>query len=138
MGLILDSTVFIDSERGGRSVVETLERLRRRFKDVEVALSPITAAELVHGIWRAGDEATRARRESFVEEVFARVPVRRVSLETARIVGRIDALQRARGKTVPTADLWIAGTALELRFAVATGNLRHFRSIPGLRVHVLR
>lgn len=39
---------------------------------------------------------------------------------------------------MPTADLWIGATALELGFAVATGNVRHFRSIPALRVHVVR
>jgi predicted nucleic acid-binding protein len=137
MGLILDSTVFIDAERAARTVTATLERLRRRFRDAEVAMSPITAAELVHGVWRAVDPAIRTRRESFVEEVFSRVPVRSVSLETARTAGRLDAATRARGETVPVADLWIGATALELGFAVATGNPRHFRRIPGLRTHVV-
>ncbi len=106
MGLILDSTVFIDAERAVRTVIATLERLRRRFRDTEVAMSPITAAELVHGVWRAVDPGIRTRRESFVEEVFARVPVRSVSLETARTAGRLDALTRATGETVPVADLF--------------------------------
>jgi hypothetical protein len=56
VGLILDSTVFIDAERRGRTVVATLERLQ----------------------------------------------------------------------------------ALELGFAIATGNPRHLRLVPGLRVHVVR
>lgn len=138
MGLILDSTIFIAAERREQTVVMTLERLARRFKDVDVALSAVTAAELVHGVWRALDVRTRARRESFVEEILARVPTRPFSLAVARIAGRIDAESRRKGTTIPTADLWIGATALEMEFAVATGNLRHFRLLPGLRVRVVR
>jgi hypothetical protein len=67
-----------------------------------------------------------------------RLPTRPLSLAVARIAGRIDAQLRQKGVTMPTADLWIGATALELGFAVATGNVRHFRSIPALRVHVVR
>jgi predicted nucleic acid-binding protein len=136
--LILDSTVFIDAERRGRTVVMTLERLMRRFKDDEDANSAVTAAELVHGIWRAGDAHIRAGRESFVEEVFARVPTRPLTLAAARIAGRIDAELRRKGTTIPTADLWIGATAIEHGFTVATGNARHFKSLPGLRVRMMR
>jgi predicted nucleic acid-binding protein len=57
-----------------------------------------------------------------------------VSLRTGRIAGEIDAKARSRGVTIPTADLLIGATALELGFAVATANVRHFRLIPRLRV----
>jgi len=137
VGLILDSTVFIDAERRGQTVVMTLERLARRFKDVDVAISVVTAAELVHGVWRASDASLRARREAFVEEVFARVPARPLGLAVARIVGRIDAEARRKGTTLPMADLWIGATALDLGFAVATANVRHFRLVPRLKVRVV-
>ena len=94
----------------------------------------MTAAELVHGVWRAETPAIRAQREEFVGEVVARVPVVPVSLRIARIAGQVDALSRAEGKTIPTADLYIGATALNLGFALGTHNLRHFRMIPGLSV----
>lgn len=137
MGLILDSTIFINAERRGQTVVMTLERLVRRFKDVDVAVSVVTAAELVHGVWRAPNASTRARREAFVEEILARIPARPLGLAVARIAGRIDAETRRRGTTIPMADLWIGATALELGFAVATANVRHFRLVPRLDVRVM-
>ena len=137
MGVVLDSTVFIGGERRKLTVVETLDRARKALGDTQVVLSSMSAVELIHGIWRAQTPGTRAHREELVEEIFARVPVRPVSLKTARIAGEIDAKARAKGVTIPTADLLIGATALEPGFGVATANLRHFRLIPRLRVRSL-
>jgi len=134
VGLVLDSTVFIGCERRSLTVVQMLDSVRAAVGDTEIVLSSMSAAELVHGVWRAKTPEVRARREELVEEIFARVPVRPVSLKTARIFGEIDAKARSKGVTIPTADLLIGATALELGFEVATANLRHFRLIPRLRV----
>jgi tRNA(fMet)-specific endonuclease VapC len=138
MGLIVDSTALVGAERRRMTVLETLNSIGEQFGDEELALSVMTAAELVHGIWRAQDPQTRARREEFVEEVFARLPVRPVTLRMARLAGQIDAGCRARGVTIPTADLYIGVTALDLDFRVLTANTRHFRQIPGLKLANLR
>jgi len=137
VGVVLDSTVFIGGELRNLTVLETLGRARKALGDTQVVLSSMSAVELIHGIWRAQTPRTRAHREELVEEIFARVPVRPVSLKTARIAGEIDAKARAKGVTIPTADLLIGATALELGFGVATANLRHFRLIPRLRVRSL-
>jgi predicted nucleic acid-binding protein len=92
------------------------------------------AAELVHAVWRANNHRVRSRREEFVEEVVSRIPVRPFTLRMARILGRVDAELRANGKVVPTADLLIGATALDLGFRVCTANQRHFRQIPGLKM----
>jgi predicted nucleic acid-binding protein len=76
----------------------------------------------------------RAAREAFVEEVFARIPVGEITLQTARISGQLDARCRAKGTVIPTADLLIGATALELGFRLVTSNVRHFKLIPGLKV----
>ena len=115
-------------------MTELLRSLERRFGDQEIVLSVMSAGELVHGIWRASGPRIRTRREEFVEEVFARIPVRVSSLRTARIAGQIDAQNRMKGKAVPTADLYIGALAIELQFSVVTANLRHFKLIPGLKV----
>lgn len=97
-------------------------------------MSVMSAAELVHGVWRAPSSAVRAKRQAFVEEIFVRIPVRAITLQTARIAGEVDARLRMKGATLSTADLLIGSTALELAFSVATHNVRHFRLIPKLRV----
>jgi predicted nucleic acid-binding protein len=43
----------------------------------------------------------------------------------------------ARGISLALADLLIGVTVLELGYILATGNLRHFRMIPGLNVIAL-
>lgn len=134
MGVVLDSSVFIAGERKGATVLEILDLAREACGDQEVVMSVMSAAELVHGIYRAQSPSARAKRQDFVEEVFVRIPVRSVTLQTARIAGELDARLRLKGTTIPTADLLIASTALELSFSVATHNVRHFRLVSKLNV----
>lgn len=137
MGVVLDSTALIGGERLGYTVPQILAHLQSLLGDQEIVIAAMTAAELVHGVWRAKTPAIRIRREEFVEEIFARIAVRPMSLRVARIVGQIDAKARTRGRTVPIADLLIGATALELGFAVATANIRHYRLISGLHVRLV-
>jgi tRNA(fMet)-specific endonuclease VapC len=131
---VLDSSVFIDAERKQWSVTDILLDIQKRYGDEELAISVMSAAELVHGVWRAQNPEVRARREGFVEDVFSRIPVRPVTLRIARIVGQVDAEGRSRGTVIPPVDLFIGSTALDLGFRMATHNARHFHLIPGLKV----
>jgi tRNA(fMet)-specific endonuclease VapC len=69
-----------------------------------------------------------------VDELIRDVPVHPVTVETARIAGRIEGDQAAHGVTIAFEDLLIAATALQLDFGVATSNVRHFEQIPSLKV----
>ena len=62
------------------------------------------------------------------------MPVHPVTIETAKLAGRIEGDQAAQGVTIAFEDLLIAATALQLGFGVATGNVRHFQAVPGLTV----
>jgi tRNA(fMet)-specific endonuclease VapC len=57
--------------------------------------------------------------------------------ETAFLAGKIDGEQRALGVTVPSMDLLIGATAIEIGYSLVTVNLRHFKLIPGLTVIAL-
>lgn len=81
MGLLIDSSVFIDYERGELDL-ET--RLRERPSDELVFLSVVSASELLHGVWRADSEERRAARRRFVEAVLERFPLLPVNLAVAR------------------------------------------------------
>jgi tRNA(fMet)-specific endonuclease VapC len=76
----------------------------------------------------------RQRRQLFVDELARDIPVHNVTIETAKIAGRILGERASQGVTVPFEDLLIAATALQLGFGVATANVRHFEIIPGLTV----
>ena len=134
MGLILDSTVVIAAERRGHTVRQILEQIKTGCGENEIGLSGVTIVELTHGIQRAGTEERRQRRQAFVDELIRDVRVYPITIETARLAGRIEGHQAARGVTIAFEDLLIAATALELGFGVATGNVRHFEVVPGLPV----
>ena len=132
--MILDSSLLIAGERRGQHVWDILERVQASQGETQSALSVITVLELTHGIHRARSEADAQRRSGFVEELCQAVPVQAVTLEIARLAGKIEGQQAARGIAIAVPDLLIGVTALHLGFAVATINVRHFQLIPGLSV----
>jgi predicted nucleic acid-binding protein len=134
VGLILDSSIVVAAERRGHNVPHILEQIRAAYGEIDIGLSVVTIAELVHGAYRAKVDADRLRRLAFVEELCSDVPVHPVTLEIARSIGRIEGQQAARGITLAFEDLAIGVTAVELGFEVATLNLRHFQMIPGLKI----
>src|SRR4051812_585249 len=119
-------------ERSGGDLLGLLQELG----DEPVALSAITASELLHGVHRADSAVRRGRRAEFVEKILATFPVIPFSLEMARIHSRIWADLQAKGEVIGAHDLLIAATALAQDRIVATGNRRHFGRIPGLKIVV--
>lgn len=138
MGLILDSSVVIDAERRGETVVRLIERVVSISGDQEAALSAVGLTELIHGLHRANTPALRLRRQAFLDELLADMVVYPYTREAALVAGRVDAEQRSRGVVIPYPDLLIGATALTLGFSVLTANLRHFQQLPGLSVLLLR
>ncbi|MBI2883466.1 MAG: type II toxin-antitoxin system VapC family toxin [Candidatus Methylomirabilis oxyfera] len=134
MGLLIDSSLFIAAERGHLSI----ERVIAGQEDEPLALSAVTASELLHGVYRAADPARRLRREQFVEAILRQFPVVEFDLEAARIHARLWAQLAADGKQIGAHDLLIAATAIALDFQVATADARDFPQIPDLRFQLWR
>jgi len=134
LGVVLDSSIIIEAERKHQTVEELLQSVQQRFGEVEITMSAVTLAELVHGVARANTEERRDRRRAFIDELKKNVPVHPVTDATAEIAGTIGGEQAAKGITIPIDDLLIGTSAIEQGYAVATLNLRHFKNIPGLTV----
>jgi len=134
MGLILDSSVVIASERGRETVERLIERVVSATGDQEAALSAIGVTELIHGLYRAQTPALRLRRQSFLDELLKALTVYPYTKETAMLAGKLDGEQQSKGVVIPFGDLLIGATALSIGFSVLTENLRHFQKIPGLSV----
>jgi len=49
VGIVLDSSVIIAAERRGHTVREILEQVKAAQGEIEIGLSVVTIAELVHG-----------------------------------------------------------------------------------------
>ena len=134
MGLILDSSVVIASERRGETVERLIERVVGVTGDQEAALSAIGLTELIHGLYRAQTPAVRLRRQSFLDELLRDLTIYPYTKETAMLAGKLDGEQQSKGVVIPFGGLLIGATVLSLGFSVLTENLRHFQKIPGLSV----
>jgi len=130
VGVLIDSSVLIEHERGR---VDLTRHLEGRAEE-EFFLSVVTASELLHGVHRARDTAVGARRSAFVEAILARFPLLPVDLETARTHARLWADLLNVGTPVGPHDLWLAATAVAHGLALVTVNVREFRRVPGLTV----
>jgi tRNA(fMet)-specific endonuclease VapC len=134
VGLILDSSVLIAAGRRGHTVRQILEQIQANHGEIDIGLSVLTIAELIHGAYRAKADTDKRRRLTFIDRMCSDVPVHPVTVEMARVVGRIAGEQAASGMVIPFEDLVIGVTALELGFDVYTLNIRHFQLIPTLKV----
>jgi tRNA(fMet)-specific endonuclease VapC len=130
MGTLIDSSILIAAERGSLD----LEQLLRESGDIELAISAVTASELLHGVHRATKKDPSARREAFVERLLELWPVLAFDLTAARMHTRLWARLAEKGVSIGAHDLMIAATALANGLALATRDKRSFQKIPGLKV----
>jgi predicted nucleic acid-binding protein len=131
---MLDSTAAVAAERQGRNARQLLEAVALETGDEGIGISVVTVLELAHGITRADTPDRRDRRQRFLDDLMAGVPIQPVTVPIALRAGRIDGQSQARGVRIPLSDLLIGASALELGYGVGTANFRHFQLIPGLNV----
>jgi len=131
---VLDSSTVIAAERRKESITDFVDSILRAHGPLDLSLSPVSVAELVHGIFRARTPAASQRRRLYIEELVSLVPVHPVTKQTGWLVGQIQGQEAAKGNMLPFNDLMIAAAAIEQGYAVLTGNVRHFQKIPGLQV----
>jgi predicted nucleic acid-binding protein len=130
MGTLIDTSVLIGAERNGLSLAALVDR----YGGEEVAISAVTASELLHGVHRVKSGAKASRAESFVEGLLALVPALAFDLAEARAHARLSAELRTKGVAVGAHDLLIAATAVANDMRIATADLRSFPKIKGLDV----
>jgi tRNA(fMet)-specific endonuclease VapC len=130
VGQLIDTSVWVGLERRGRLP----EAIRDLAPDEPIALAAITASELIVGIHRADSPARKRGRTSFVERIFAAIPVLPFDLPVARRHAQLWADLAAVGLPIGVHDSLIAATALTHGYAVLTENPREFQRVPGLVV----
>jgi predicted nucleic acid-binding protein len=117
VGIVLDSSVIITAERKAHSVRQILEQVHASQGEIEISLSVVTIAELVHGAYRAKTPEQQQQRLAFIERLCQDVPVHPVTLAIAHLAGRIEGQQEAKGIRVSFEDLLIGSTALHLNYS---------------------
>jgi tRNA(fMet)-specific endonuclease VapC len=92
----------------------------------------INVAEIYYGAFRS--TKTEKILRAFEEMVFPNVTVLPFDEEIAQVYGQLKAKLEKRGITKSEPDLRIASIALQHKFTLVSGNIRHFKDIPRLKI----
>ena len=124
MRILLDSNAYSHLKRGHGRVAEIVRAAQ------EILLSTVVIGELLYG-FRQGSRLDRNLRElqAFIDNPY--VTVVAVGFTTADRYARIAAALRAKGRPIPSNDIWIAAHALETGADLVSAD-RHFGHIDGL------
>jgi tRNA(fMet)-specific endonuclease VapC len=128
--LLLDTTFLVDADRSMASLDELIA------DDDEVAIAAITVAELLVGVFLA-DEAHRADRQKFAEEVRDTIPVIDYDATVAAAHAELLIVVRRQGRHRGAHDLIIAATANATQREVVSSDTSAYKDLPGvtLRAH---
>ena len=131
MGIIIDTSIWIDVERGNLAPADIAEIT----KDEPVYVTPPVIAELEYGIYRAKTEAQKNKRLSAVNKI-KRKPCLIIDRETGDIFGKIasDLDNSGKSSSYMVQDVWIAALAIQHNFRILTRNLKDFEGITGLEI----
>ena len=124
MRLLLDSNAYSEFMRGNRQVRELVRAAE------EVLLSAVVVGEQLFG-FRQGQrfEQNLAELRSFLESPYVSfIPVGPV---TADRYSRIMASLKAKGRPIPTNDVWIAAHAIETGADLLSADT-HFEQVDGI------
>jgi len=110
MGVIVDTCIWIDVERGSISPAD----VARYTGEEPVFLSPVSIAELAFGTEIAPSQALRQKRLAALNRL-KKKPTLVIDEETGAIFGSIAAQLRRRGRGVDfrVQDVWIASQAVQ-------------------------
>ena len=129
MGIILDTCIWIDVERG---IIAPLDVMNYTNEE-PVFISPITIAELTFGIEMANDPGIKQRRIAALNRL-KKKPFLLIDIETGVIFGSLSAQLKKmnRSSDFRVQDVWIASQAIQAGFKLLTKNIKDFADIPGL------
>ncbi len=126
MRVLLDTNAYVAFKSGDPNTIDVV-RLAS-----ELRLSVVVVGELLAGFAVGSREATnREQLARFLDS--PRADVLALTSETASFYATVFASLKAKGRPIPTNDLWIAASALEHGLALVSHDA-HFREIDGLRL----
>ena len=131
MGFLIDTDLWIAVERGALSAAD----LHAITGPAPVFVSPVNLADMRFGAELMTDARLRQRALTMLRRL-KRKPLLRITGETAEVFGVLAAKisQTGGGSHYRIQDLWLAAQAVHRGFTLLTGNGKHFRDIPDLKL----
>jgi len=110
-------------------------RLLEKLEETPIAFqhtSAINVGEIYYGANRSSKK--KQILKAFEEMVFPNVNILPFDRQSGQVFGILKAELEKRGIGCSEPDLRIAAVAIQHRLILITGNTRHFKDIPGLRL----
>jgi len=124
--IALDTNAYVAFKRGDAEAVSIVRQSER------LGMSSVVLGELLAGfVFGARASVNRRELAAFLDS--PRVGVQQIGESTADYYAHIFASLKAKGRPIPTNDLWIAASALEHGFALFTYD-RHFAEVENLPI----
>lgn len=135
MGLVIDTSALVSLERRGEPWDDALAG----FGDEPAAVPAIVYGEVLTGVLLADTPARAATRRAKIDALVASAPIVEFGREIAERWAQVFAALYQAGRLIPSNDLAVAATALQLGFGVLVGpdDEQHFQAVPGLRIETL-
>ena len=122
--LLLDTNIVIEVMRGNHELAEKINR------HSGFAVSVTVAGELYIGVNRVSN---KVKHMKMLARFLDMCTILSVDQDTAVHYGAIASDLQKKGKPIPTNDIWIAASAVQHGYTLATRD-NHFREIDGLQV----
>lgn len=108
-----------------------LSKLKAITKELQFTTS-INISEIYYGAYKS--EYKEQILFAFNEKVIPNINILSFDEESGKIYGKLKAKLEKKGISKSEPDLRIASIALQHNLTLITGNVLHFRNIPGLRI----
>ena len=130
MGFLIDTSLWIDVERGRLSAAD----IHAFTRQAPIYLSPVNLAEIRYGVELMTDARQKQKAGAMLRRM-RRKPLLRIGGATAEVFGALAAglAKAGRGHGFRVQDLWLAAQAVERKFTLLTANAKDFRDVPGLK-----
>jgi len=129
MGVIVDTCIWIDVERGTISPAD----VARYTLDEPIFISPVSIAELAYGAEIAASEGIRQKRLAALHRM-KKKPSVYIDEETGAVFGSVSAHLKKAGRAADyrIQDVWIGSQAIQHGYRLLTRNRKDFQDLPGL------
>ena len=126
--IFIDTNICIAYLHGDKRIEQ---RLLAAFENDAVRIPGMVEGELYYGVEKS---ARRDENRDKTDRLLALLPVYHADDAVMKKFGELKATLERSGKRVDDADVLIAATAICNDAVLATGNVRHFSRIEGLKL----
>lgn len=123
---LVDSDILINFLKGKKKEVDIIKKLQNK----SFYISVISVGEILEGLLGTKNN----KRLTSFKELLKAFTILNVDLPIIKKFAELRKLLRQKGSLIDNFDLLIASSCLTHNLTLLTGNLSHFKRIPGLKI----